>query len=362
MIKKLTILLGIFLILVSGYAFAEEPITVLINGEPLASDVPAQELPVYDENGDYVGDRVMVPLRAIGESLNCDVHWNPTTEGITLYRLAQDPMIQRDQVIMMWIGKESGFLMDYYALSKCYTMDVPPTLIEDRTMVPVRATTELFGADVTWMEETNTVSITYEMGEPEDYTGAAEFFQIYSMNVLEKYETYTDYFNGNLDTVTGSIILTDDREIPFELYPQFAPITCERFIACAKDGFYDGTLFHRVIEGFVAQGGGVDGEFELKDTEKYPNITGEFLANGQFNLLPHDRGYLSFARTNELDGGSTQFFIVHQASDFLNGEYAAFGKVTEGMDVVDAICSVETDEYDFPVEPIMVKTIVIDEK
>lgn len=356
MLKKITILLGIFLILVSGYAFAEEPVSVLVNGEPIVSDVPAQEIPVYDENGGYLGDRVMVPLRAVGEALNCDVYWNPETEGITLYR--------KNTVALMWIEKESAFWMNGINLAKHYEMDVPPILIDNRTMVPVRATTELLGAAVDWIEETNTVSITYDLGEWEENEGFAEQVQIYSNLLLEEYDNYRNYFKGTLPATTGKIVLADNREIHFELYPQFAPATVGRFVGCASSGYYDNNVFHRVIENFVAQGGG----FTIKDgtiTQKnhnYSPILGEFVMNGYFNLLGHQRGTISFARTDDYNGGSTQFFICHQDAPHLDGNYAAFGKVTEGMDIIDEICKAETDENDAPIDPIMVKTIIIDKE
>ncbi len=355
MLKKLTILLGIFLILVTGVAFAaeEEGITVLVNGEPLVSEVPPQKLLAYDEDGNCVGARVMISLSSLGEKLNCDICWNPETRGITLYR--------KNKVTMMWIGEEAAFQMENYGLTRHYPMDVPPTLIEDKTMVPIRATSELLGATVDWFSDTNTVSINYDFGELEDNAGIAEQLQIYGLFLQAQYDDYVSYFNGTLDTTTGAFVLEDGREIKFELYPQFAPQTCARFIECAQSGFYDGTIFHRVIEGFVAQGGGFN-ETLTPILADYPNLPGEFLANGHFNLIPHNRGILSFARTDDLDGGGTQFFLVHQDSSYLNGYYATFGKVTEGLELVDEICSTETDQYDIPITPIVVKTILIDEK
>ena len=120
-----------------------------------------------------------------------------------------------------------------------------------------------------------------------------------------------------------------------ELYPEIAPNTVNNFISLVKKGFYDGVIFHRVINGFMIQGGDPDGTgmggpgYEIK---------GEFSSNGVENDLSHTRGAISMARSQMKDSASSQFFIVHEDSTFLDGEYACFGYVTDGMDVVDAIC------------------------
>jgi len=115
-----------------------------------------------------------------------------------------------------------------------------------------------------------------------------------------------------------------------------APITCANFVKLAKSGFYDGLTFHRIMEGFMMQGGCPEGTgFGGADE----NIIGEFAANGIMNTLSHTRGAISMARSTPFNSASSQFFIVHEDSTFLDGGYAAFGYVTEGMDVVDAVCS-----------------------
>ena len=120
-----------------------------------------------------------------------------------------------------------------------------------------------------------------------------------------------------------------------ELYPEIAPNTVNNFISLVKKGFYDGVIFHRVINGFMIQGGDPNGN-GTGGSEK--TIKGEFSANGVENDISHVRGVISMARANDPDSGSSQFFIVHEDSTFLDGQYAAFGHVTDGMDVVDAIC------------------------
>lgn len=115
-----------------------------------------------------------------------------------------------------------------------------------------------------------------------------------------------------------------------------APVTTENFVSLAREGFYDGLTFHRIIEGFMIQGGDPNGDGTGGSEQ---TIKGEFSENGVENNLSHTRGAISMARSNDPDSASSQFFIVHQDSTFLDGSYAAFGYVTEGMEVVDAICA-----------------------
>lgn len=122
------------------------------------------------------------------------------------------------------------------------------------------------------------------------------------------------------------------------LYPDIAPITCENFETLVKDGFYDGLTFHRVVDDFMAQGGDPagDGTGGSENT-----IKGEFAENGVENTLSHQRGVVSMARSNDMDSASSQFFICYTDCSFLDGSYAAFGEVTEGMEVVDEFLQVE---------------------
>ena len=125
-----------------------------------------------------------------------------------------------------------------------------------------------------------------------------------------------------------------------ELYPDIAPNTVNNFISLIRKGFYDGTIFHRVISGFMLQGG--DPEGTGMGGPGY-SIKGEFSSNGHENNLKHEPGVLSMARTMIPDSGGSQFFIMHKTSPHLDGDYAAFGKVTEGLEIVDKIAGVETD-------------------
>ena len=142
--------------------------------------------------------------------------------------------------------------------------------------------------------------------------------------------------------------------IKAELYPQTAPITVENFVKLIEDKFFDGLVFHRVIEGFMIQGGGFDAVGNHKEAE---SIKGEFDTNGVKNELKHTRGVLSMARTMFPNSASSQFFIMHQDAPHLDGQYAAFGKVTDGMEVVDEIAQTDTDYNDAPIVPQVIKTI-----
>ena len=143
----------------------------------------------------------------------------------------------------------------------------------------------------------------------------------------------------NEELITGlhhvTIDVQDYGTISLELDADTAPISVTNFINLANEGFYDGLTFHRIISGFMIQGGDPNGN-GTGGSEK--TIKGEFSANGVENDISHVRGVISMARANDPDSGSSQFFIVHEDSTFLDGQYAAFGHVTDGMDVVDAIC------------------------
>lgn len=136
-------------------------------------------------------------------------------------------------------------------------------------------------------------------------------------------------------TYTANIDIKDYGTITVELDPSAAPVTCANFVELANSGFYDGLTFHRIIEGFMMQGGDPKGDGTGGSEHE---IVGEFSSNGWDNPLSHKRGTISMARSNDPNSASSQFFIVHEDSTFLDPDYAAFGTVTEGMDVVDAIC------------------------
>ena len=141
-----------------------------------------------------------------------------------------------------------------------------------------------------------------------------------------------------------------------ELYPEIAPNTVNNFISLIKKGFYDGLIFHRVISGFMIQGGDPNGDGTGGSEE---NIKGEFSNNGVDNDISHTRGTISMARASDPDSASSQFFIVQADSTFLDGDYAGFGHVTEGMDIVDKIQKVKTDRNDRPEEDVVIKKVTV---
>lgn len=136
-------------------------------------------------------------------------------------------------------------------------------------------------------------------------------------------------------TYYADIVIRDYGTVTVQLYQNMAPITVENFINLAESGFYDGLTFHRIIEGFMMQGGDPKGNGTGGSEQ---TITGEFSSNGYDNPLSHKRGVISMARSNDPDSASSQFFIVHEDSTHLDGDYAAFGEVVSGMDVVDTVC------------------------
>ena len=142
-----------------------------------------------------------------------------------------------------------------------------------------------------------------------------------------------------------------------ELYPDIAPNTVNNFLSLVKKGFYDGLIFHRVISGFMIQGG--DPEGKGIGGPGY-SIRGEFTANGFRNTLSHEKGVLSMARAMAPNSAGSQFFIMHEFSPHLDGQYAAFGRVVEGMDVVDRIALTKTGWADKPVEPQVMKTVTVE--
>lgn len=160
------------------------------------------------------------------------------------------------------------------------------------------------------------------------------------------------------ENTVNIVIDTNMGEIKAELYPDVAPVTVKNFIDLIKKGFYNGLTFHRVIEGFMIQGGCPKG-----NGTGGPGycIKGEFRSNGVKNDLKHERGVLSMARAMDPDSAGSQFFIMHETSPHLDGQYAAFGKVTDGMDVVDRIASVRTDFNDRPLEKVVINEMRVSE-
>ena len=192
-----------------------------------------------------------------------------------------------------------------------------------------------------------------EKEENEDRVAPAmeslDFSEIDDISKVSVSETETDYVIINVSVNGG-----EERPIVIRLYPDVAPKTVENFKKLVSEKFYDGIIFHRVIEGFMIQGGDPDGNGQggSKDT-----IKGEFTSNGFENNLLHKRGVVSMARANDPDSASSQFFIMHKDYPSLNGKYAAFGYVVYGMDVVDDIAEVRTNSNDKPVINIVMTSV-----
>lgn len=167
-----------------------------------------------------------------------------------------------------------------------------------------------------------------------------------------------DYHKDNNPVVT--IVMENNKVIKIELYPQIAPNTVNNFISLIDKGFYNGIIFHRVIPGFMVQGG--DPEGTGIGGPGY-NIKGEFSINNFENQLSHNRGIISMARRGgSYDSAGSQFFIMVEDVPSLDGKYASFGKVIEGMEAVDEIVNVERDAYDKPLKDIVMKKVTVDKK
>ena len=158
------------------------------------------------------------------------------------------------------------------------------------------------------------------------------------------------------------ITVRDFGEMTAELYPEKAPKTVENFLSLIEQDFFSGIIFHRVISGFMIQGGGFDETFTQKEATA---IRGEFAANGYVqNDLHHARGVLSMARTNDPNSASSQFFVMHKDAPHLDAQYAGFGKLTDGFDVLDAIAGTKTGSYgwymqDVPREPVVIEKVEV---
>ncbi len=187
----------------------------------------------------------------------------------------------------------------------------------------------------------------------------AKLEEEYEKQMKESLITYDEIPTGH---PVATMTMSDNKKITIELYPEYAPQTVANFVNLAKSGFYSGLTFHRVVEGFMAQGGDPLGN-GMGGAEN--NIKGEFAANGfTQNTLSHKRGVISMARSQHFDSASSQFFICYDDVSFLDGQYAAFGKVTSGMDTVDAFLKNEMEynsmgELASPKNPIVIKSITI---
>ena len=178
-------------------------------------------------------------------------------------------------------------------------------------------------------------------------------------NVTNESEKTSNYASSVTEKPIVTITMENDEKILLELDPSVAPNTVANFVSLVEKGFYDGVIFHRVIPDFMIQGG--DPEGNGTGGADY-TIKGEFSENGFENNLKHDRGVISMARSNDPNSASSQFFIMVKEAPHLDGKYAAFGKVIEGMEVVDDIVSVERDGSDKPLKDQTMKSVTVDTK
>ncbi|WP_195999803.1 peptidylprolyl isomerase [Clostridium sp. 1001271B_151109_B4] len=173
-------------------------------------------------------------------------------------------------------------------------------------------------------------------------------------------ETWNQKVEAPEELPTATIKIKDYGTVVAELYPDKAPNTVNNFISLANSGFYDGLTFYRIIKGFMIQGGCPEGNGT--GGPGY-SIKGEFTKNGyEYNDLAHTEGVLSMARANDPDSAGSQFFIMADEATHLNGQYAAFGKVTEGLDIINTINSVKTDSNDKPLTDVIIEEIRVDTK
>lgn len=329
-------------IIFSAASANADDVTIKVNGEEIYPEAPAV----------IVNSRTLVPLRAVTEALGFDVAWDSERRGIIL--------TDGNSLVLTWIDHDHVFKTNGVSLTGSATLDATPAIMSDYTMVPLRAISEVFGANVSWDDGTRTVSVEYEKSN-QSVEGLAEQLKNYEIALYEKYDAYAGYVDGTGNKVNAQIQLENGGAIDLELYPDIAPVSVSNFVKLANEHFYDGTIFHRVIKDFMIQGGGFDTSYKQLSAK---TITGEFLDNQVLNLIPHEAGVLSMARADDFNSGSSQFFIVHKASNFLDGKYAAFGKVTGGMEYVNEIAQTETAKKenfgdDVPVTEQVIKTVII---
>lgn len=290
-------------------------------------DVTQEASPVIVDN------TTLVPIRFIGENLGYTVNWDGEKQGAS--------MSKDGNTYTMFIGSNIA----YDNSGNETALPAAMQLIGDKSMVPLRFLSESAGLSVQWSQA---------------------LFAVF-VNSDAAYKSLVP-----ADTVPFTITLENGGVMKGELYPQIAPLSVDNFTKLANSGFYDGTIFHRVISGFMVQGGGY--VISEKDGQKYIGekdtgeaaIKGEFASNGVQNDLKHTRGVISMARTMEPNSATSQFFIMHADTPSLDGEYAAFGRITEGLDVVDQIAASQITQVQpifeaFPVEPIVIKNIHVGE-
>lgn len=257
----------------------------------------------------------LVPLRVISENLGANVNFNSKNKTITITK--------DDQKIVLTLGKTEALVNNVKQ-----TLTKAPTTLQNTTMVPLRFISEQLNCAVDWDNNAKLISITSKN----------------SSNAEQKTEL-----------PMATLKIKDYGTVTLELYPEMAPNTVNNFIALANSGFYDGLTFHRIISDFMIQGG--DPKGTGTGGPGY-SIAGEFAINGfEQNTLSHEVGVISMARTYDPNSAGSQFFIVSGEATHLDGQYAAFGKVTSGLDIIDKVQNVPTGPYDKPNTPVVIESL-----
>lgn len=285
-----------------------------VNGTAMKVDASDPSVSPVVLNG-----RTLVPIRAVIEGLGGTVGFEAPQNSIRLALNGNNLTLQ--------LGSNQGVLN-----GKPVVLETPPVVKNGRTLLPLRFVGESLGASVQWDPGTQGITLS---SSPAAAPGNA----------------------SKAPKPVVTITMESGELVKVELEPAAAPNTVNNFIALVQKGYYDGLTFHRIISGFMIQGG--DPTVTGAGGPGY-GIKGEFTANGVANPLSHTAGVISMARASAPDSAGSQFFIVHKDSTFLDGQYAAFGKVISGMDVVDRIAEVKTDERDKPLTPVVIRKMTVE--
>jgi peptidyl-prolyl cis-trans isomerase B (cyclophilin B) len=279
-----------------------------------------------------------LPVRALGESVGGKVNSNMENQTSTGNELVIDVFCNNNHMCCRVITA-SGKTTSSAVLLNDLKVEIEVAILDGRTYMPLRAVSEALGLDVKWDPATRTIDVKSPAGN-----------------------SNSDGI-GFTNKIQATITMEDGGQIVLELYPDIAPQTVRNFVYLARQGFYDGLKFHRIMKGFMIQGG--DPEGSGMGGPGY-TIKGEFQINGVNNDLKHTRGVISMARQGDpaYNSAGSQFFIMHADSPFLDGSYAAFGQVISGMDVVDNIADTPNSGGNGAVaeqEKKVIKTVTIDD-
>lgn len=307
----ISFLLTLTLLFILAIPCFASDIQILLNGKNLSCSIPPLQ-----ENG-----TTLVPLRVISENLGAQVGYDNALKKITI----SSP----DTLIELHLNSIKAQVN-----GKSISLTAPPKSINNTTMVPLRFISENLNCSVKWDAANNTIHITSSQ------------------------ETTSSTSEKTLPVAT--IVVKDYGKMILELYPNFAPNTVNNFIYLANEGFYDGLTFHRIIDHFMIQGG--DPTATGAGGPGY-SIPGEFLNNGYAsNTLSHTKGIISMARSLDPNSAGSQFFITSADASYLDGEYAAFGKVIDGLSILDSLSKVPTNSNDMPLNTVIIESIRVDTK